>query len=167
MNLSRFPCRSIWCLPGEDKETQERRTKHEILTQHTLVEEAKHGIRILLVEDNVMNQKLAKFMLEKGGYHLEVAGNGKEAVDIYLSDPEGFDLIFMDVNMPEMDGRQATQIIREKGYKDIPIIAMTADVMKEDRDKCFKAGMNDYVTKPIKRDLVFQMVKKWALDKNL
>ncbi len=69
--------------------------------------------------------------------------------------------------MPEMDGRQATRIIRDKGYKDIPIIAMTADVMKEDRDKCFKAGMNDYVTKPIKRDLVFQMVKKWALDKNL
>jgi len=154
-------------LLGEDKETQERRSKHEILTQHTLVEEAKHATKILLVEDNVMNQKLAKFMLEKGGYHLEVAGNGKEAVDKYLSDPQGYDLIFMDVNMPEMDGRQATQIIREKGYKDIPIIAMTADVMKEDRDKCFKAGMNDYITKPIKRDVVFQMVKKWALDKNL
>jgi CheY-like chemotaxis protein len=136
----------------------------EVVTQHSLAEEAKHSTRILLAEDNQLNLKLAKFMLEKAGYQLDIAQNGREAVEKYIADPQKYDLIFMDINMPEMDGREATRQIRRSGFNDIPIIAMTADVMKEDREMCFECGMNDYISKPIKRETVFEMVKKWAID---
>jgi signal transduction histidine kinase/ligand-binding sensor domain-containing protein/CheY-like chemotaxis protein len=147
-------------LLGEEVEFKERE-KEITLTQHTLTEEAKHSINILLAEDNLINQKLAVFMLSKAGYRLEVANNGKEAVEKYTSNPDNFDLIFMDINMPEMDGLEATEAIRSKGHK-VPIIAMTAAAMEEDRDRCLKAGMNDYITKPIKREIVFNIVKKWV-----
>jgi signal transduction histidine kinase/ligand-binding sensor domain-containing protein/CheY-like chemotaxis protein len=130
------------------------------------VEEAGHSVRILLAEDNPINQKLARFMLTKGGYGLDVVNNGKEAVETFTNDPGKFDLIFMDVNMPEMDGREAARVIREKGFTEIPIIAMTAYAMKEDREKCLEAGMNDYISKPIKRDIMFEMVHKWVLKTN-
>jgi signal transduction histidine kinase/DNA-binding response OmpR family regulator/streptogramin lyase len=138
--------------------------KVEVITQHTLVEEAKHSIRILLVEDNKMNQKLANYMLTKAGYQLDLASNGREAVEMITARRDRYNLVFMDINMPEMDGREATRILRQKGFKKLPIIAMTADVMKEDRQKCFDAGMDDYIAKPIRRDTVFQMVKKWAME---
>lgn len=148
-------------LLGEEIEYKERE-KEAIITQHSLAEEAKHSVNILLAEDNPVNQKLAVFMLSKAGYRLEVANNGKEAVEKYTSNPDNFDLIFMDISMPEMDGLEATEAIRSKGYKDVPIIAMTAAAMQEDREKCLNAGMNDYITKPIKREIVFNMVKKWV-----
>jgi CheY-like chemotaxis protein len=74
-------------------------------------------------------------------------------------------MILMDIQMPKMDGKQATKEIRKRGYKDIPIIAMTAEAMKGDREKCIAAGMNDYIAKPIKRSIVFAMLKKYCLDK--
>lgn len=151
-------------LLGQAEEIERTPEQKKIITQHSLVEEAKHATRILLAEDNALNLKLAKHMLEKAGYQLEIARNGIEAVEKVREKPNRFDLIFMDINMPEMDGREATRQIRSLGYHNIPIIAMTADVMKEDRDKCFECGMNDYVSKPIKRDVVFKMVRKWALD---
>jgi len=123
-------------------------------------------MHILLVEDNPVNQKLAKMMLTKAGYQVDVANNGKEAVDKYTTSPENFDLIFMDIQMPEMDGMQATQNIREKGFDTIPIIAMTAHAMKGDREKCLNSGMNDYITKPIKRELVLAKIEKWAIDES-
>lgn len=152
-------------LLGEYVEKDDKKIREEVVTQHSLVEEAKHSTNILLVEDNLVNQKLTKFMLTKAGYQMEVANNGREAVEKFTSDPDKYDLIFMDIHMPEMDGREATRFIREKGFKDIPIIAMTADAMKEDEKKCLDAGMNDYIAKPIKREIVFRMVKKWTLDK--
>jgi signal transduction histidine kinase/ligand-binding sensor domain-containing protein/CheY-like chemotaxis protein len=133
-----------------------------VVTRHSLLEEAKHSVHILLAEDNPLNQKLARFMLTKGGYRLDVANNGKEAVDTFIKAPGKFDLIFMDINMPVMDGREATQTIRNKGFTEVPIIAMTAHALKEDREACLQAGMNDYISKPIKRDVVFNMVKKWV-----
>ena len=136
-----------------------------ILTQHSLVEEAKHSLVILLVEDNLLNQKLAIHMLAKAGYRVEVANNGREAVDMVSAGPDRYDLVFMDVNMPEMDGLQATRILRETGFADLPIVAMTADILKEDLDRCLESGMNDYLSKPIKREMVFPIVKKWALDR--
>jgi CheY-like chemotaxis protein len=131
-------------------------------------------------------------MLTKAGYQVELADNGQEAVDKYTRSPEDFDLIFMDVQMPKMDGIQATKAIRRyeeqlkaQGSKlkakdgasscefsalsfqhsarseHVPIVAMTAHAMKGDREKCLEAGMDDYVTKPIKRELVFESVEKW------
>lgn len=118
------------------------------------------GIKILLAEDNLMNQKLASAMLTKAGHKLDIAGNGKEAVQMITTRPEEYDLVFMDIHMPEVDGRKATRVLRSKGFKDLPIIAVTADAMKEDKDLSMESGMNDYITKPIKREEVFRMIKK-------
>jgi two-component system sensor histidine kinase/response regulator len=150
---------------GEESDTDEPKAKGVVLTQHTLAEEAKHSVRLLLAEDNPMNQKLAQYMLTKAGYQLEMANNGREAVERFTADPERYDLIFMDVHMPEMDGLEATRVLRNRGYSGIPIVAMTADAMKEDREKCLEAGMNDYLSKPIKREDVFGMVTKWVLER--
>jgi CheY-like chemotaxis protein len=115
-----------------------------------------------LAEDNPINQKLATLILTKAGYLLEVAENGNEAVEKYTTNPEDFDLIIMDVQMPEMDGLEATRVIRDKGFDTIPIIAMTAHAMIGDREKCLEAGMNDYISKPIKREIVFEILEKWV-----
>jgi signal transduction histidine kinase/DNA-binding response OmpR family regulator len=145
-----------------------------ILTSHSLMEEAKHLVRILLVEDNPINQKLALFLLTRAGYQVKVANNGKEALETFIANPENFDLIFMDIRMPEMDGITATREIRkfeakqEKNKKKkthIPIIALTAQTMKGDKEKFLEAGMDDFISKPIKREMVFEKVKKWAIDK--
>ncbi len=147
------------------KETATETASEKIHTQYSVREKLKHSIRILLAEDNVVNQKLATLMLSKAGYTVEVASNGIEAVEKYTSDPDGYDLIFMDVQMPEMDGKEATEKIREKGFHDVPIIAMTAHAMKGDRELCIEAGMNDYMTKPIKRDVVFAVLEKMVFQK--
>ncbi|MEJ5328863.1 MAG: response regulator [Desulfobaccales bacterium] len=132
------------------------------VTQQTLWEELKHGTRILLVEDNPVNQKLALLMLTKGGYQVELAENGQEAVAKVLADPQAFDLIFMDMQMPVMDGLAATRELRRQGVT-LPIIAMTANAMREDRERCLRAGMNDYISKPVKREAVFEMIRKWVV----
>jgi CheY-like chemotaxis protein len=151
-------------LLGEEKKDDTPSKKDQILTQHTIVEDSKHSIHILLAEDNPINYKLAKLMLERGGYQVSLAKNGEEAVKIYTAHPHQFDLILMDIQMPVMNGREATGEIRKQGFTDVPIIAMTAESMKGDREKCIDAGMNDYISKPIKRDVVFKMVKKWCLE---
>jgi signal transduction histidine kinase/ligand-binding sensor domain-containing protein/DNA-binding response OmpR family regulator len=150
-------------LLGEQELVEKEEQKEEIITQHTLAEETKHSIHILLVEDNLINQKLAGFMLSKAGYRLTTAANGEEAVNLYTAEPGKYHLILMDIQMPVMDGLEAAQRIREKGFHHIPIIAMTAESMKGDMEKCIEAGMNDYIAKPIRRDLLYKMVKKWCL----
>lgn len=112
---------------------------------------APRELKILLVEDSLANQKLAVGVLKKWGHTITVANNGVEAIEAWEREP--YDVILMDVQMPEMDGLQATGIIRSKetvlgGH--IPIIAMTAHAMKGDREECFESGMDDYVTKPIR-----------------
>ncbi|MDY6852475.1 MAG: response regulator, partial [Thermodesulfobacteriota bacterium] len=152
---------------GESKKDwkKDETEKHEIMTQYSVREEMKRSVRILLAEDNPVNQKLARIMLTKAGYQVEVANDGREAVEMLTASPETFDLIFMDVQMPEMDGLEATKEIRKRGFADIPIVAMTAHAMEGDREKCLKAGMDDYTTKPIKREIVFEALKKWVFDK--
>ena len=99
-------------------------------------------------------------MLSKAGYTVQVAANGRLAVESYTQNPDQYDLILMDIQMPEMDGLEATRQIRQKGFTDIPIVAMTANAMKGDREKCLEAGMNDYISKPIKRELVFKILEE-------
>jgi signal transduction histidine kinase/ActR/RegA family two-component response regulator len=130
-------------------------------------DDAKDSARILLAEDNPVNQKLAKIVLTRAGHQVEVANDGQEAFDKYIKAPDTFDLIFMDVQMPKMDGMASTKAIRKNGFDKIPIVAMTAHAMKGDREKCIQAGMDDYITKPIKKNLVFEMVEKWVLNKDV
>ena len=118
---------------------------------------------VLLVEDNPVNQNLVRMMLTKAGYQVEVANNGREAVERLTAGPDNFNLVFMDIQMPEIDGMEATKIIRDKGFESIPIIAMTAHAMKDVREKCLGAGMNDYISKPIRKEVVFEMIKKWSM----
>jgi len=132
-----------------------------LVTQYSVREELKQSVRLLLAEDNPVNQKLAKIMLTKAGYQVTVVENGRLAVETYTAAPDQFDTILMDIQMPEMDGLEATREIRRQGYADIPIIAMTANAMKGDREICLEAGMTDYISKPIKRELVFQVLEKW------
>ena len=139
--------------------------KRKMHTQYTVREAMKHSVRILLAEDNPVNQKLAIMMLGKAGYQVDVASNGKEAVAKFTESPGTYDLIFMDVQMPEMDGKAATQTLRRLGFEKIPIVAMTAHAMKGDREMCLEAGMNDYITKPIKREAVFETIKKFVFIK--
>ncbi len=131
-----------------------------IITQYSVREEIKQSVRILVAEDNPINQRLAKIMLSKAGYSVEIVDNGKLALERYTKYPDDFDLILMDVQMPEMDGLEATRRIREKGHTQVPIIAMTANVMVGDKEKCIESGMNDYISKPIKRETIFKILEK-------
>lgn len=110
---------------------------------------------ILLVEDNLDNQQLFKLLLEKTGAKVQIASNGKEAVDAAMAKP--FDLIFMDMQMPIMDGVEATRVLRQKGY-DGTIVSLTANAMKQDREACFEAGCNDYITKPVSEKTLYKTV---------
>jgi len=137
----------------------------KIVTQHSIDEHLKHSVSILLAEDNPVNQKLAETMLKRAGYAVDLAANGREAVDTFIASPQKYDLIFMDIQMPEMDGITAVEQIRSRGYDKIPIVAMTANAMQGDRETCLDAGMNDYVSKPIKREVVFEAIRKWVLER--
>ncbi|TQV71189.1 response regulator [Exilibacterium tricleocarpae] len=123
--------------------------------------------RILLVEDNAINQEVALGILDEMGFSADVAGNGLEAVAALIGAPSGapFQLILMDCQMPEMDGYAATRHIRAGGCgahnRDITIIAMTANAMKGDKDKCLAAGMNDYLAKPIDADALQACLQRW------
>ena len=130
-----------------------------LVTKHS-IRESKTQRRILLAEDNVVNQRLAVKLLTKRGHHVTVAENGKEAVAAFIKEP--FDLILMDVQMPEMDGFEATAVIREREKETggrIPIIAMTAHAMKGDRERCLEAGMDEYVSKPIRPQAVVDAIE--------
>ncbi len=128
-------------------------------------------LNILLADDNPVNGKLGQKILGKQGHHVQTVINGKEALDAYRQRPESIDMIFMDIQMPEMDGLEGTRAIREfeaKGLKTggvkrrVPIVAMTGSARKEDREKCMAAGMDDYVIKPVKKEIVQEMVQKWG-----
>ncbi len=134
------------------------------------VKPATHGqsvrsLKILLAEDSMTNQKLAIALLNKVGHSVTVANNGQEAIDRFES--EKFDLILMDVQMPEVDGFEATQHIRrfeQASGTHIPIIAMTAHAMKGDRERCLDAGMDSYIPKPIQTQLLFETLASIGLD---
>jgi signal transduction histidine kinase/ligand-binding sensor domain-containing protein/DNA-binding response OmpR family regulator len=118
-------------------------------------------LHILIVEDNLINQKLTGRILEKMGYKPDMANNGHHALEQLSS--KKYDLILMDVQMPELDGLEATKIIRSTEKNQPVIIAMTANAMESDREECIQAGMNDYMSKPIKLEDMIALIHKWAL----
>jgi PAS domain S-box-containing protein len=134
-----------------------------LVTLHSL-RESRGRLRILLTEDNRVNQVLAVRLLEKRGHEVTVAGNGEEA--LRALDKQAFDLVLMDVQMPEMDGLQATAAIRKgemKSGKHIPIVAMTAHAMVGDKERCLEAGMDDYIAKPIRPEQLDDVLKRYSL----
>ncbi|MBF0196141.1 MAG: response regulator [Planctomycetes bacterium] len=132
---------------------QEEGTK-DLVTKHSARENTKKNIRILVVEDNPINRKVMKSVLKKMGYQFDMEENGEKAVKRLAEDT--FDLIIMDCQMPVMDGYEAVKVIRDPASTvqdhSVPVVALTANAMKGDREKCIAAGMNDYLSKPIKRD---------------
>lgn len=120
------------------------------------------GARILVVEDNPINQQVAREYLEGAGLEVEMADNGRLAVECVRSTRPLFDAVLMDLQMPEMDGFEATRVLRTMhGPRDLPIIAMTAHAMDSDRQKCLDAGMNDHLAKPVDLDRMVGMLQKW------
>jgi CheY-like chemotaxis protein len=133
-----------------------------LVTRHSL-RETGNQLRILLAEDNPINQVLAVRLLEKRGHSVTVAGNGKEA--LAALEKRSFDLVFMDVQMPEMDGFEATAAIRQKEKTSAnhqPIIAMTAHAMVGDKERCLEAGMDDYITKPIRPQELTELLTRYS-----
>jgi CheY-like chemotaxis protein len=122
---------------------------------------AAYNSRILVVEDNVVNQKVVCRLLERLGLRTDVAANGREAVEMSALVPYG--LILMDCQMPEMDGYEATRHIRrrEGPARQVAVIALTADAMAGGRERCLEAGMNDYITKPVTMKVVHEALERW------
>jgi CheY-like chemotaxis protein len=142
---------------------QAPRERAEVITRHSL-REARRKLRILLAEDNLVNQTLVVRLLGKAGHNVVVAGNGKEALaTLAKAGPGAFDLVLMDVQMPEMDGFEAAAAIRKKERgtgTHLPIVAMTAHAMKGDRERCLAAGMDGYLSKPVKREELIDAIER-------
>ncbi len=142
--------------------TDERHQQAQLVTRHTLSEHRRKMARLLLAEDNAINQKLAVNLLQKGGYSVDVVDNGRMALDAMLKNT--YTLVLMDVQMPEMDGFEATRFYRVHEGKitnHTPIIAMTAHAMKGDRERCLAAGMDDYLSKPLEPKEFFSTIETW------
>ena len=125
------------------------------------------GARVLIVEDNPTNQRVAQRMLERAGCLVTVAANGFEALEAFRSAP--FDIVFMDCQMPEMDGYAATRAIREleADGRRTPIVALTANAMEGDRERCLECGMDDFVAKPVRREIMVSAVMRWRAQSDM
>jgi CheY-like chemotaxis protein len=127
----------------------------------------RNPLRILVAEDNFINQKLILILIHKAGFHADIVTSGAEALKALELDP--YDMVFMDVQMPEMNGFETTQLIRGPASKvlnhEIPIIAMTAHALAGYREKCLAANMNDYISKPINAAELVEKIKCWAPQK--
>lgn len=126
-----------------------------MLTDRVIPKEIKDKVKILVVEDNLLCRKLVTFFLKKWGYKYEVCANGKLALENLKL--EKYDLILLDIQMPEMDGIKTAQKIRTEMKLGLPIIAMTSHASEEERERCLKAGINDYLTKPINEEALYNL----------
>jgi CheY-like chemotaxis protein len=142
-------------VPGETSETA------PLVTRHTLAEaEGRSRPHVLVVDDNTVNQRLAVLMLERLGYRVDVASDGLEAVEAI--DRTDYAAVLMDCQMPGMDGYEATREARRRlGGRRLPIIAMTASVMKEDQERCAAAGMDDFFSKPATLEGLAGLLEHW------
>jgi CheY-like chemotaxis protein len=130
-----------------------------MLTDRVIPDKLKDSIRILVVEDNPVNQKHTALLLKSWGFRHDICANGKDAIrNIRVNK---YDLILMDVEMPEMDGYETTVFIRNKLKLGLPIIATTAKVTEQDREKCLTTGMNDYIPKPINAEQLYNLVTNY------
>lgn len=138
-----------------------KQSQKSLITQYT-INESEKKVHILLTEDNKVNQKLAIKVLEKMEFRVDVAENGREAIEALKR--KNYDVVLMDLQMPELGGLEATKLIRDSSSKvinqNVPIIAMTAHVMYDDKVKCLEAGMNGFISKPFKKDLLFEEIQK-------
>jgi PAS domain S-box-containing protein len=152
---------TILAVMGQERMPAPKQTG-SIITRHALAESERDSNCILLAEDNEINQKLALRLLQKVGYSVDVVETGRQAFDAVQK--KVYRLVLMDVQMPDVDGFEATKMIRKLGgdVSKVPIVAMTAHVMAGDRDKCIQAGMNDYLSKPLDVEKVMEMVKKYV-----
>jgi len=129
----------------------------ELVTRHSIAE-SRHALRILLAEDNPVNQQVATAMLLKRGHQVDVVSNGREAVDAVAREP--YDVVLMDIQMPEMDGFEATAKIRALPQgRTLPIIALTAHALSGERERCLERGMSGYLAKPFKAHDLFAVVE--------
>ncbi|MBT6627479.1 MAG: response regulator, partial [Gemmatimonadetes bacterium] len=135
----------------------------DLITRYTL-RERRRQLRILLAEDNIVNQRLGRELLQRVGHDVEIAEDGERAVEMVQTG--SFDLVLMDVSMPQMDGLEATAVIRaaeeEQGSARLPIVAMTAHALTGDRERCLEAGMDDYLPKPLNRQQLYEVVAHWT-----
>lgn len=140
-------------------------TDVQLVTRHTIADETRRKLRILVAEDNKTNLKLVQRLLEKIGYHADGVANGEEAVKTLEMVP--YDIVLMDIQMPQMDGIEATRIIREPQSKvrnhQVFIVAMTALAMEGDRQNCLDAGMDNYISKPINTEELFNIIEGYVL----
>jgi CheY-like chemotaxis protein/HPt (histidine-containing phosphotransfer) domain-containing protein len=154
-----YNCLSM--ISGWQKEISEDRSS-VLVTRHSIAEYQKQKVRLLLAEDNEINQKVALGILKNFGYRTDVVSNGKDAVK--AMEKVRYDMVLMDCQMPEMDGYAATGEIRNPQSNvldhDVPIVAMTAHAMKGDREKCLAAGMDDYICKPVNPEKLLEVIEK-------
>ena len=116
--------------------------------------------RILMAEDNAINQRVGKLILQRAGFNIDLVSNGSEALAAHRERP--YDLILMDCQMPAMDGFEASRQIRQLGVRQPVIIAVTANALRGERERCLEAGMDDYLSKPFQAEQLVAVVKKWA-----
>ncbi|HEY1872257.1 MAG TPA: ATP-binding protein, partial [Chitinophagaceae bacterium] len=122
-------------------------------------------IKVLVAEDNPMNQKLVKYLLEEWQIDFDIRSNGADTIEVLQKNPREYNLILMDIQMPEMDGYTATEKIRNELNSAIPIIAMTAHALAGEKEKCLAAGMDDYISKPLHEDQLYKLINKYAAKK--
>lgn len=120
---------------------------------------AEAPLRILMAEDNAINQKVGKLILQRAGFTIDLVGDGNEALEAHRSNP--YDIILMDCQMPTMDGFEASRQIRALGHPQPTIIAVTANALVGERERCLNAGMDDYLSKPFQAEQLVSVVKKW------
>ncbi|HKB59008.1 MAG TPA: ATP-binding protein, partial [Gallionellaceae bacterium] len=150
----------FWFRLRLDEGKQEGLDMPEQFTDHRDMQEAIRSARILLAENNVLNQQVAREFLEIAGCLVHVASNGHEVMDLLRREP--FDCILMDIQMPLLDGLEATRQIRANpAFAAIPVIAVTANALDEERQRCLEAGMNDFVTKPLRPETLYAVLAKW------
>jgi hypothetical protein len=138
----------------------DKRADGQIVTTHMAEELIGKKVRVLVAEDNPVNKKLIEILLQKLGFEGEIVSNGKEAVE--KATTEDFDICLMDIHMPVMGGIEATKEIRKKGNTTLPIVALTADVFTEGKKRCLEAGMNDFLSRPVKSEKLEQKIVEWT-----